>query len=680
MIMTTRYLRKALRRDTGLWWGLGGLILGLPLAVGATDTKRLKTLSLEELAQTPVSIATRQPQSVADSAAAVFVVSRDDIRRSGASSIPEALRMVPGLNVARINASTWAVSARGFNGRFANKLLVLMDGRTVYSPLFSGTYWNVQDALMEDIERIEVIRGPGAAAWGANAVNGVINIITRSAEDTRGNLATLSLGDPKRGILGVRHGGALGKGGSYRIYGKYRDQADGETFAGIPAHDAWHGGRLGFRADGFLGANDSYAVLGEWYRNHKDQSIQTPLPQGGSDVHQETNRSDGGHLLGRWSRAHADTAVSTLQVYFDYAYQQESHSETRTLDLDFQHRFAPSGMHQWMLGGGYRRVRDTVERSDILWMSPADSTHQWFSAFIQDQIRLDSAWRLDLGARMDRNDFSGWEFQPSARLFWRLSPQGSLWAAASRAVRTPSRSERNLSALYQTLPAQPPQRPLPVWLVLEGNNTPGFDSEVLNAYELGWRWRLDAWLSLDLSGYYNDYRNLRTIEPRSLRLAPRLDHLTAPLTLGNLMDGHSYGLELAADWRPRPDWRWQLAYTYARLHLAPRPESRDPLARAGERQTPRQQLSLRSTYDLSAALDLDLWLRYTDGLDAPSEGIPAYWSLDIHLAWRPHEGMELALVGQDLLDKAHPEFRDESGNIQSTQIPRGWYLQGRWNF
>jgi iron complex outermembrane recepter protein len=670
-----------------LGWTLGAWMLGLcplgwPFPAGADpdpgDLATLKSMSLEDLADMKISIASRTPQSVADSAAAVFVITRDDIRRSGATSIPELLRLVPGLNVARIDANKWAVSARGFNGRFANKLLVLMDGRSIYNTLYSGVYWNVQDTLLEDIERIEVIRGPGASVWGANAVNGVVNIITRSAADTQGGLVGAAAGSRLPGAAELRYGGDLGEDGYYRVFAKYRRQDDSVFPTGEPAHDGWHDLRVGFRVDALLAEDSSLTVQGEAYRNRAGETLGLPSMSSGVGPVTVENTDSGASLLARWQQTHADAAYSALQLYFDSQQRQETGGLTQTADLDYQYRPAPANGHAWSFGAGYRWSRDQTDGAGLIELIPRRRASHLLSAYLQDEIRLGKDWLLTLGSKLEHNDFTGFEIQPSARLLWRLSPHQSVWLAVSRAVRTPSLAELGISADYRIIPARPPLQPYPLVLQIRGN--PGIQPERLIAYELGYRFQVGERLSVDLSAYYNDYSRLRTLEPGAPSLDPLTLALVQPLVFDNQAHGETYGLEAAVGWRPAPRWRLQLAYSVEDIHIGLGPGSRDTSARPAEGQSPQQQLSLRTSIDPGSRLELDFWLRYTDGLPAFGQQIPSYWALDARLGWQPTAALQLALVGQNLLDTQHAEFRDEGDASYATQVRRGYYLQGVWRF
>lgn len=663
------------------------LVTAILVCLGSTNVTQaaqdtldpFKAISLDELADIKVSIISKSPQKVSDSAAAVFVITQDDIRRSGANSIPEVLRMVPGLSVSQINSSNWAVSSRGFSGRYANKLLVLMDGRAVYAPLFSGVYWNVQDTLLEDIDRIEVVRGPGASAWGANAVNGVINIITRSSEETQGNLLSGTVGSETRGIVSTRHGGQLTEDVYYRLYAKYRNMDNAVFPSGETANDNWDETRGGFRIDGQLAETNNFTLQGDIYNNitsalHEDPSLDSAT---GEVLVSERNTDRGHNLLMRLNHHFTDQSEGTLQAYYDYQYRQETNDTRRTFDLDYQHTFPTIGRHTPTAGLGYRNIYDDTPGTTVFNFSPDTNYESLWSLFIQDEIRLTETLNLTIGSKFEHNGYTGFEYQPSARLLWHPAPKQTFWAAISRAVRTPSRVDDGIINTHDVDPSVPPIPPIVVQVY--GNKN--FLSETVLAHELGYRIQYLDSLALDLSVFYNKYRHLRTIEYNQLDLSNLPDFIVQPLTFANLMDGESYGLELSADWRATETIRLQLGYTLLDLQMHRNDNSTDPNTESIEGQSPEQQLSLRSSFDMASNLELDLWLRYVSELWIPSsKQIDSYWTLDVRLGWQPVKELELAFVGKNLLDNQSLEYRDELKFVMTTEIERGFYVQATWKF
>jgi iron complex outermembrane receptor protein len=640
----------------------------------------LTELSIEELMQVEVTSVSRRAEPISAAAAAVFVITQEDIRRSGATSVPEALRMVPGLEVASIDANKWAISARGFNGRFANKLLVLIDGRSVYTPLFSGVFWDVQDLLLEDVERIEVIRGPGATLWGANAVNGVINVLTKSARDTVGGLVTAAGGSEERRLLGVRYGGSLGVSSAYRVYAKTFDRGSGERLTGGEGADDWSMSRAGFRLDSKL-SRGGLTLQGDLYDGDVGETLTLhSLPSLMPRIADTDMRVGGGHLLGRWQRVFSKASELVLQLYYDRTEREAAlvDEERDTFDLEFQHGFSPTARHNVVWGLGYRRTGDDIRGSEILSFDPTRRTDELASAFFQDEVTLrpDRLW-LILGSKLERNDYSGFELQPNLRTVWIPRQRHTLWAAVSRAVRTPSRAEHDLRLSQVAGPGDLFPGSPPAVLTLRGNT--GYDSEELRAWELGYRAGLAPGLFLDLATFYNVYDRLRatrTGQP-SLQVAPAPPYLVAPVHPSNDLDGKTYGAELAVDWRAARIWRLSAAYSYLRIQLHLRPGI-DLASSSATGESPRHQLYLRSSWDLPRGLELDLMARSVD--DLPAAAVEGYTSLDLRLGWRPLQRLELSLVGQNLLDGAHVEFVPEIIPTHPTGVERGVYGKLTWRF
>ncbi len=607
----------------------------------------LKDLSIEELMEIDVTSVSRRSERFSGVPAALTVLTADEIRRSGANSLPEALRLATSLHVARANGRTWAISSRGFNITTANKLLVLIDGRIVYTPLFSGVFWDVQDTLLEDVERIEIIRGPGATLWGANAVNGVINIITRSAGTTQGGLAVAGGGTEERGFGGARYGGPLGERGHYRAYAKYSNRDALQYPSGAGARDPMWLGQGGFRSDWSGSDGDTFTFQGDAYTGRIGEAIRD-----------DTN-VDGGNLLGRWSRAVSETSNLELQVYWDRTHRYipdlfEEHLDT--WDLDFQHHLLIAGRHDVLWGLGYRVMRDRVDNSATVAFLPGRRTMELASAFIQDEVELvEDRLRLTVGSKLEHHESTGLEVQPNVRLAWTPNGRRTLWGAVSRAVRTPTRIDEDI-VLYS-----------PDGSVLTQGSR-DFDSEKLLAYELGFRAQPRQDLSLDVAAFYNVYDELRSQE--------RAPDGGFPITLANNLEGETYGMEVRSNWQATPRWRWHAAYVYLEKDLHVLPGSRDITGGRGEGNDPRHRASLRSSLDLAAGFELDGWLRYVDELPFPE--VPSYLELDLRLGWRPTEALELSLVGQNLLHESHPEFGAPTPN--RPEVERGFYGKATWRF
>jgi iron complex outermembrane receptor protein len=631
-------------------------------------------LSLEELLTIEVVSITKRPESRTEVAAAVYVITQDDIRRSGVTSIPEALRLAPGVQVARIDANKWAIGVRGFTSRLSRSLLVLIDGRSVYSPLFAGVYWEVQDTLLEDVERIEVIRGPGGTVWGTNAVNGVINIITKRAQETQGGLLVAGGGSEEQGFGGVRYGGKIGADIFYRVYGKAfnRDAAFHRTG---PDFDDWRMGQAGFRTDWQGQHGDTITVQGDIYTGTAGQrvALTTLTPPFTTTVEDDAELS-GGNLLGRWQRVFSPTSELRLQIYYDYTYRREpTFRESRdTFDIDLLHHFRIPWQQEITWGLAYRVTSDDITAVPTIVFTPSQRTDQIFSAFMQDEIRfLAERLRLTIGSKFEHNDYSGFEVQPSARLLWLIAPRHSLWAAVTRAVRTPSRVEHDLTLTGLLEPTTP------TFGRVFGNNT--FESEKLLTYKLGYRVQPVPRLFLDATTFYNRYTDLLSLEPGIpfTEAIPPPQRVILPLFFRNGLHGEGYGVELAVDWQPFDWWRVSGVYAYLHLNLHRDDGSLDTTtARSTEGSSPHHQASLRSFMTLPGNLEFDLVWRYVDHL--PSQGIDSYLSLDARLGWRPLPQLTIAVVGQNLLTDHHAEFGSGSGG--PTEIERSVYGKVAWRW
>jgi iron complex outermembrane receptor protein len=581
----------------------------------------LVDLSLEELSNITVSTVSGRAEPLSRAPGSVYVISGEDIRRSGVTTLPEALRLAPNLHVARVDASQYAISARGFNSTTANKLQVLIDGRTVYTPLFSGTFWDAQDVLLEDVERIEVISGPGGTLWGANAVNGVINVITRRAGDTQGTLGIARAGSLERGGA-VRHGGAIA-GGHYRLYAKAREHDRSRFEGGAAAQDANDLAQAGFRAD-WGTALEGFTLQGDAY---------------GGDLDQGRERS-GYNLLGRWTRALAGGSSLRLQGYFDRTYRNYPGTfkeDLDTYDFELQHALAPAGAHRLLWGFGLRHHRDRVENSPLLAFLPANSTFNRSHVFVQDEIALRPDLDLILGLKLDRNPYTGAESLPNARLAWRLSDSQLLWAAVSRAVRAPSRIDREFFS-----PSTPP------FTALAGG--PDFRSEVARVLEIGYRVQPSARLSYSLTAYHHRYDSLRTLSPSP-----------AGPVLANDGEGKTTGVEGWGTWRGADWWRLSAGFMRQRQSFGLRPGAVDLLSPGANGNDPRGWLKLRGSFDLGPAHELDIMLRRVGSLPAPP--VPAYTAVDARLGWRIRRDTELSLVAQNLFDRRHAEWQTAAGRV-----------------
>lgn len=658
------------------------LLLVVPIARGANSgsdgqLNLLKQFSLEELTALEVTSVSKKPEKLVDAAAAIFVITSEDLRRGGFLSIPEALRMVPGLQVAHIDANKWAITARGFNAWHANKLLVLIDGRTVYSPLYSGVWWDVQDTMIEDIERIEVIRGPGAALWGANAVNGVINIITKKARETQGTLVTAGAGNLEQGFGSLRHGGSIGEDAWYRGYLKYFNRDNFETADGHQADDEWDSIRGGFRVDWQPSTETSMTIQGDIYSGDSGlTNVMTGAIPPRSCV--DTADVSGGNLLGRWAQTLSADSELSLQVYYDRSVRDLKYfSETRdTFDLEFQHGFLLGERQKITWGGGYRVTHDNLDTCKMLLFDPDSRTDNLFSAFMQDRISLfQERLVLTLGAKFEHNDYSGFEIQPSARLRWSPLPGHTLWAAVSRAVRTPSRADHDLSMRLQAFYTGPTLN----YLTLNGNDD--FDSEELTAYEIGYRLHPVEYLSLDFTAFYNVYHELRGIATRPpsppMFTVPPPAKREFPMDIANEYRADNYGIEVSGNLELTDWWRLSCAYSWLHTHLCSDDER--PGIENAEGNSPSHQFSCRSFINLPGHLEFDSALFYVDDLSNVYLDIPSYTRIDLRLGWQPKPNLEFSLKLENLLDNRHPEFTGSDGVIGS-QVPRSFYGKITWQF
>jgi iron complex outermembrane receptor protein len=616
------------------WFAAAGLLAcSCAQAAALTQTAaNLVDLSLEELSSITVSTVSGRAEPLSQAPGSVYVIRGEEIRRSGATTLPEALRLAPNLHVARVDASQYAISARGFNSTTANKLQVLIDGRTVYTPLFSGTFWDAQDVLLEDVERIEVISGPGGTLWGANAVNGVINVITRHAGDTQGTHGVARAGSVERGAA-VRHGGALA-GGHYRLYAKTHERDRSRFEGGAAAQDQNDLSQAGFRAD-WGTALEGFTLQGDAHDGDLDQG----------------RKRSGYNLLGRWTRALAGGSSLRLQGYLDSTYRNYPGTFKENLDnydFELQHALAPSGAHRLLWGFGLRHHRDRVENSPLLAFLPAHTNFNRSHVFLQDEIALRPDLDLVLGAKLDRNTYTGIEALPNARLAWTLSDAQLLWTALSRVVRAPSRIDREFFS-----PGTPP------FTALAGG--PDFRSEVSRVLEIGYRVQASARLSYSLTGYHHRHKALRTLSPSP-----------AGPVFANEGKGETTGIEGWGTWRPADHWRLSAGFMRQRQSLGLRPGAVDLLAPGANGNDPRGWLKLHAAIDLSAAHDLDVVLRRIGSLPAPH--VPGYTAVDARLAWRMRPDAELSLVVQNLFDRRHAEWQTAAGRVE---IERALLMQLR---
>jgi iron complex outermembrane receptor protein len=639
-----------------------------------TKPPDLTGISIEDLMNIEITSASRKEERAADVAAAVFVITHDDIRRSGMTSIPDLLRLAPGVDVAQINSNKWAVSVRGFNALYANKLLVLVDGRSIYNRIFSGVLWDTEDLMLDDIERIEVIRGPGAAMWGANAVNAVINIVTKATADTQGGL--VSVGGGRFGEqAAVRYGGTRGAG-SYRLYSQWTGLGESLIAPDTRANDASHSVTTGFRAD-WTAQPGAFMVEGDFTAGQARALWPNFNPQTAAlePIANDPTDTQGGHLLGRWTRTRAGGASLQVQSFVDIAGRQEpvGNYHRQAFDLDTQYHTA-LGAHQDLVAGtGYRFIGEKFVGHFGLSLTPADNNSSLLTAFLQDEIGLvGNRLAVTLGSQVQYDSESGAGVQPTARAVWKALPGQRLWAATSRALRTPSLEDRRLRLDY---PAVPSASGLPLFVTTLGN--PASKTETFADAEAGYRLELGTVASLDVTGFTGRYDHLTTQEVA----APVVQFVPSPQVLvtsqgGNQLKATTRGLEVAGHWSPIAAWRVDGSYTA--FHLTPQlaATSLDPLAASSDGNAPRAQWQLRSAWSPSPRVTLDLATFHVGPLE--QLGVPAYTRADVSAEWRFTSRLSVRAIGQNLFDASHAEFATASSFLLATQVPRSVSLRLRW--
>jgi iron complex outermembrane receptor protein len=649
----------------------------------AASQSDLSQVSLEDLMNIKVTSVSKTDQKMSQVAAAIFVITGEDIRRSGATNIPDLLRMVPGMDVSQINASTWAISARGFNDQFSNKLLVLIDGRTVYTPLLGGVNWDTQDVPLEDIDRIEVIRGPGATIWGANAVNGVINVVTKKAVDTKGALVSGGGGSEGKAFGTVQYGGKLWGDTNYRFFAKYLNEGSLPDPDGAIGEDNWNLLHGGFRADKNVGTKDSVTVQGDMYTGQEGATIIhlfsiDPPVVGDLNVN---NQLAGGNILGRWKHTFSGRSDTTFQFYYDSFDRSgpESDESRRTLDFDFNHHFEWGSRQDIVWGIGYRRTWDTDFGTIDQAFNPSNTTLELFNLFAQDTITLrPNRLFLTVGTKLENNYFTGYDLDPSVRLAWTPSNSMTLWAAISRAARSPDRRDVGLNASLAAFP-DPAGSNTPVEVILFGN--PKFLEEHVVAYEAGFRTQPNSRLSIDVSTFFNHYDHLQSLEPgpKVFEPTPAPARFLVPITFGNLMYGTTEGGEISANFKLTDRWTLSPGYAFLEMHLHLQPPSQDTSSVAEDQgSSPENQLQLRSHVDLSHGLLWDANAYFVSAL--PVQGVPSYTRIDTQLRWRFTERGEVSLVGQNLLRDTHLESMDQLTVVNSALMKRSAYAKFTYRF
>jgi iron complex outermembrane receptor protein len=635
------------RFDKG-FWRLAALLAAPVTGAHAQSVQDLREMSIGDLEALDVSSVTKTSEALSNAPAAIYVITHDEIERSGAVTIPEILRLAPNLQVIQLSASKFIITARGFSGNindqnFTNKLLVLVDGRSVYTPLYSGVYWDMQDVVAEDIDRIEVISGPGATLWGANAVNGVINIITRKASQTQGGLVDISAGNLEQSVT-IRYGGTLEDDLAYRTYLTDYIGDDTQSITGAKVRDNWSKPQGGFRLDWDPVGSDSVTFQGDTYAG-SDAQVGAP----NEDIY-------GSDLLGRWNHTWVDGSSLQVQAYFDRTERatEDNGGEfwVDTYDLDIQHNFDLNSWNAIAWGGGVRASRYDIHGTSSLFFVPSSGTLDLSNAFVQDSVTINTSLTAILGFKAEDDPFSGVTPLPSARLSWKVSDDALLWAAVSRAIRSPTPFDVDVVELS---PAAS----------LFGN--PDFQSETLTAYEIGTRMQPTDHLSFSVSAYYNEYDDLKSLEITPITFSP--------LYWGNKLEGHSYGVEVWGNFQMTDWWRLSASFNNLNESFNFNPTATAPFIGTSQiGDDAKYNGTLRSSVNLNSEVSLDADLRYVSAL--PDPYVPSYIELNANIGWKISETLRLSLSGFNLLHPRHMEFPSS----EAYAVPRSFAVDLQWRF
>ena len=622
------------------------VLQGVSSAQKPLSPKDLKRMSIDELMNIEVTSVSKSREKLTEVASAIQVITNEDVRRSSVTRLPEALRLTPNLQVGQSNSHDWAITARGFNGAplrnntLANKLLVMIDGRSIYTPLFGGVFWDAQNVFLEDLDRVEVVSGPGGTLWGANAVNGVINIITKNARETQGWVASAAVGSFLQDYGGLRYGGHIDTSFYYRVYGQRFDQrSTSSSVTGNDTYDAWGMTQGGFRADFFPSAKNNFTFQGDFYAGKADTG---------------NTLINGQNVLGRWSHTFSEESEWSLQVYYDRTWRDLPAASFRdklsTYDVDFQHRFAIGANNEILWGAGYRMMENSVRNIPSLVFDPATRVLHLYSGFIQDKIMLvDEELHLTIGSKFLHNDYTGFELQPSARLTCTPSEKHTIWAAVSRAVRLPSRFETD-----ETTPT-----------ITTRNGI--FNSEKVIAYEAGYRARPIGRVNFSVAVFFNQYDDLRSIDSNDMA-PPRF-------LFANNQKATSWGVECSGNFVIKSWWRLRGGYTFQNKEISSKSPLVTTISARFEAIDPKHQAFLQSIVDVGKNFQVDLTGRYVDMLPELASSIPAipsYATFDLRLAWI-FSKFEIAFAGQNLTEKKHREFG-------AREIPRSVYVKGTLRF
>jgi iron complex outermembrane receptor protein len=635
------------------------LSLGLVIVSPAQTPppRDLTQFSLEDLMNVQVVSVSKKEQKLAKTGAAIFVITQEDIRRSGATNIPDLLRMVPGVDVARVDHSTWAISIRGFNGVYANKVLVLIDGRSVYHPAYSGVLWYAQDVPLEDLERIEVIRGPGGTVWGANAMNGVINVITKNASDTPGGLIVAGGGSDEQAEGLIQYGGKIGQSGNYRVNGSYSNLGKSGAASSAQPADSKRMEEGGFRSDWNLTPRDLLTVQGEIRLVDGGQTITGVTLHGAPAMATfgEPTGDDDGNLLARWTHRYLNGSDMSLQIYYDqsHVFTNEANDWVSIGNIDFQHHLSVGSHNDVVWGLSYRVDANRFAGSDVITLNPLQRTDSLYSAFVQDEISITKNLSLTLGSKFEHNDYTGFEIEPSAQLVWAPTTHHTFWASAAKAIRQPS----NIDAGLQAISAVVPLAQGAIGLVTV-SGSPNTKVEQLRDFEVGYRAQINRRLSLDVTGFLSFYKNLETSEPQIpyFTLSGGFPHFVIPLIYDYKAHAQSYGLEAFATWNATDRWKLSPSLTMLNLSAMRNPSSQDSTISLLAGYSPRRIYQVRSFVNLGRSFEWDQTIGYTGSL--ATGNIPGYVRLDIRFGWRVGEFTEFSITGQNLLEPRHAEFPD----------------------
>ena len=651
------------------------------------EMEELLSMNLEQLMDINVSVATKSEKPFFTTAAPVFIISADDIRRSGSANIPEALRMAPGLQVSQINPHDWAVSIRGFNDQFANKLLVLVDGRSVYSNFTSGTYWrDLQTMPIESIERIEIIRGPGSTVWGANAVNGVINIITRSALTTKDAQLTAGGGSAQQVFGRFDYTQKITDNASVRGYGTYSNVADAKGLRNSKSNGG-SGWINGARFDWDNKHNDKVMLDTNFGENRlEDTAVVTTLkPPYTNTMNSEPFITQNGHLLTRWEHKISEKNSWALSAYYDYSRRADNilPMTQHTFDVDFTHYFSLGNRNNLTWGTGYKRMNSAITNTVMLAVNPTIDSNDIYNLFVQDEIALDEdkRWLFTLGSKVEHYSITRFEVEPSGSLSWRINQDHTLWTSVSHAVRTPSRSQRDITALlfdslYNSGTAQIP-------VMVQGKGKLGIDAENETAYQIGWRGIFNTDLTMDATAFYARYNDITRIETAgepAMSGSLGFPAIIVPVRVGNNEHAQTFGAELSLNWQTTEWWRNYLSYSFLNVNSQPYAGHKLIAPDSDEKTAPEHQISLRTNFDVTHDIDLDLWGRYTDSIVTNGRAIDGYFNTDARIAWRPVKGLELSLIGQNLIQTNHIEWQGDFIMPQTNYVSRGIYAKFNWQF